>query len=76
MSKVRGYRTARDIIAMAYLIVGKLRFDGPEPLWGSLLGSATMPPAWNSEEPNRGVSPSKHPSSGLSEGPIRFYMSV
>ena len=31
-------------IAMAYLIAGKLRFNGLAPLWGSPLGSATPSP--------------------------------
>jgi transposase len=39
-AKARGYRTTRNIVAIAYLIAGKLRFDGLEPLWGSPLGSA------------------------------------
>jgi transposase len=43
-AKARGYRTTRNIIAMAYLIAGKLRFDGLAPLWGSSLGSATPSP--------------------------------
>ena len=43
-TKARGYRTARNIIAVAYLLAGKLRFDGLEPLWGSPLGSATQSP--------------------------------
>jgi hypothetical protein len=43
-AKARGYRTTRNIIAIAYLIAGKLRFDGLAPLWGSPLGSATLAP--------------------------------
>ena len=43
-AKARSYLTARNIIAMAYLIAGKLRFDGLEPLWGAPLGSTTLSP--------------------------------
>jgi hypothetical protein len=43
-AKARGYRAARNIIAMAYLIAGKLRFDGLEPLWGAPLGSTPLSP--------------------------------
>jgi transposase len=43
-AKARGYRTVRNIVAIAYLIAGKLRFDGLAPLWGSPLGAATPLP--------------------------------
>ena len=43
-AKACGYRTARNIITMAYLIAGKPRSDGLEPLRGSPLGSATRLP--------------------------------
>ena len=43
-AKARGYRSVRNIVAIAYLIAGKLRFDGLAPLWGSPLGAATFSP--------------------------------
>ena len=43
-AKARGYRTVRNIVAIAYLIAGKLRFDGLAPLWGSPLGAVTPLP--------------------------------
>jgi transposase len=43
-AKARGYRTVRNIVAIAYLIAGKLRFNGLAPLWGSPLGAVTPLP--------------------------------
>jgi transposase len=43
-AKARGYRTVRNIVPIAYLIAGKLRFDGLAPLWGSPLGAITPLP--------------------------------
>ena len=48
-AKARGYRTVRNIVAIAYLIAGKLRFDGLAPFWGSPLGAVTPLPRYPPE---------------------------
>jgi len=55
-AKARGYRTTRNLIAMAYLLAGKLDFDLP---------------TWNSEEPNKKGRPKRAaPSFGVLLRPI------
>jgi hypothetical protein len=43
-AKARGYRTDRNIVTIAPLIAGKLRFEGLASFWGSPLGAAIQSP--------------------------------